>query len=571
MKDDLVFELMSGISDEHIKELEAFEAEQRAALAEQENKNAAAAAGVRGRAYRGGFGRSAVRAVVLAAVVLVFLVAGVLLSKYLNRNHTPETTPSQTETALPSPTLAPTAEPVFTPTGSVPVSTQTPALELIMPTEGSVPASTPTPAGTLTPTPAGTLTPTPAATLTTTAAPTAEPLLTPTGSVPLSTPTPAATAASTATPTAEPTATTTPTATLIPAPTATVAPTATPTAEPTPTATLLTGPEAPFMTGRVEYYYDDFLPVESDPDNIFINGTDVASINELDGNGWILTCTTYSGLLISGYAYNSASPLKDIYCRFNDQPEKHYFSGALYPREDIAAGAGFGPENAQKSGFGGTNAEQFMKLTDIREMEEGIYDMRVTACFEDGSELEICAIPLVLLERDPRDGIEALYLPFLRQPDGIRTVVALCREARVEYPAAGSYYFRTLYLENSAVNTYDLGNLNLGLFTRCEIEYASFAGWQPQDTATMSEPAFIALSKTSRFPGIGSDGPYKEDLLGLAYCTEETQLVSGHPEVTVTRRAVIDLTDIDYCGHVWFTGFMNPAGPAIVTGIYFYS
>ncbi|MBQ2307471.1 MAG: hypothetical protein II184_08155 [Clostridia bacterium] len=540
MKDDLIFELMSGISDEHIKELEAFEAEQRAALAEQENKKAAAAAGVRGRAYRGGFGRSAVRAVVLAAVVLVFLVAGVLLSKYLNRNHTPETTPSQTETALPSPTLAPTAEPVFTPTGSVPVSTPTPARELIMPTEGSVPASTPTPAVTLTPTPA--------ATLTTTAAPTAEPLLTPTGSVPVSTPTPAATLTST--------------------PTATVAPTATPTAEPTATST-------PYMTGRVEYYYDDFIPVESNPDSIFIDGTDVASINDLDGNGRILTCTTYSGLLISGYAYNSASPLKEIYCFFNDRPERHFFSGALYPREDIAAGAGFGPENAQKSGFGGTNAEQFMKLTDIRDMEEGIYEMRVTACFEDGSQLEICTVPLVVLERDPRDGIEALYLPFIRQPDGIRTEVdieSLRKKAEMDYGYAPErYYTRYVILGNKYMSTFDLGNLNLGLFSRCEIEYATPAGWKPQN-ASMSEPAFIALSQFGVFPGSGGDGPFKDFLLDscICPCTEETELVSGYP-MTVTRSAVIDLSNVDYAGHVWLTGFMNPDGPLIVTAIRFYS
>ncbi len=540
MKDDLIFELMSGISDEHIKELEAFEAEQRAALAEQENKNAAAAAGVRGRAYRGGFGRSAVRAVVLAAVVLVFLVAGVLLSKYLNRNHTPETTPSQTETALPSPTLAPTAEPVFTPTGSVPVSTPTPDVTLTM-------------------TPAVTLTPTPAATLTTTATPIATPTATSTAT-PAATPnpTPAATLTTTATPIATPTATSTAT------PTATAAPTATATATP---------PSEPYMTGLIDYYYTDYVPVEANRPDVVIPGTDVTGINNID-NG-IIVCRTYGRFLISGYAYNSSSPLKEVYCRLNDDPTEYYFTGALYPREDVAADAGFDGTNAQCSGFGGTSEAQFMALEDLWDtFEEGLYYIRIMARFENGSEFEICATPLAVMERDASDGGEMEYMPFLNQPDGLRTevnVVALCRKANVEYPAAGSYYFRTLYLENSAVNTYDMGNLNLGLFTRCEIEYASFAGWQPQDTATMSEPAFIALSKTSRFPGIGSDGPYKEDLLGLAYCTEETQLVSGHPEVTVTRRAVIDLTDIDYCGHVWFTGFMNPAGPAIVTGINFYS
>ena len=326
------------------------------------------------------------------------------------------------------------------------------------------------------------------------------------------------------------------------------------------------------MTGLIDNYYSDYVPPEASYPDSFIPGTDVTGINNIDNciSGYI--SNVY--FLISGYAYNSNSPLKEVYCCFNDDPTEHYFIGELYPREDIAAAAGFDGTNAQRSGFGGTSREQFMAMDELWEsFEEGIYKIRIMARFEDESELELCSTRLVAIEPDPA-GSEILYMPFLNQPDGLRTevnVVALCREARVDYPAAGSYYFRTLYLENSAVNTYDMGNLNLGLFTRCEIEYASFAGWQPQDTATMSEPAFIALSKTSRFPGIGSDGPYKEDLLGLAYCTEETQLVSGHPEVTVTRRAVIDLTDIDYCGHVWFTGFMNPEGPAIVTGIYFYS
>ncbi|MBQ3867952.1 MAG: hypothetical protein II789_05345, partial [Clostridia bacterium] len=218
MKDDLIRNLMSGIDDEFVDEYRASmdkKAAEIAAASGADNAAGTAVSGVaagRNTASTGSDPRkrrmAAIRRVaVTAAIALLFLVAGLLLGKYLSSNKKPLPAVSPEPTAVPA-TIAP--------------ATEVPA------TAEATQAATPTAAGEATQatTPTATAAATPTTTPTATVIPTATPTATPTSS-PDATPT----VTRTATPTPTSTRTVTPTAT--PTTTPTSVPTATPTATPT--------------------------------------------------------------------------------------------------------------------------------------------------------------------------------------------------------------------------------------------------------------------------------------------------------------------------------------------------
>ncbi|MBO5077375.1 MAG: hypothetical protein J5584_07255 [Clostridia bacterium] len=556
MKDQLIQKLMAEISDKYVAEyratLDRKAAEQAAAAANAADNSDAAAGGsaaVRSSAKRGAYrGSSRVpviwRSIAAGVVILVFLAGGLLLGKYLHKNNSPEPAataeitqmPIETPTQAVNETADVTATPAATPAGATatPSVTAAPdATSVLTPEITATPAATPVPTGM--PDVSGT-------------APDGTPIV-PTASVVTPTAMPDATSA--ATPEA-PTATSADTSTATPAATPAVTPTATPTG-------------SVYATAKLEAWTIAASGVAEEP-----------SFSDVDETSRIFFVTSLDrDVGICGYAYRSDSPLKEVYYRIGSDPTEHVCRGPLYARNDIATAAGFGTENAQSSGFGGNAESEYMLLSDLPASNR-ITTLHFMARFENGAETELGSVLYICCDVIADNG--QMYYECIWQDSGEK-VKSIKAPGRTLYIFSGldydNIYSTVIKSDISSNREYDflafydgeprafnVGNIDLSLFSYCELDYVTHADFDPYDTATMSESAFLALGTTDALPGCGADGPHREGLLATAACASY--------DADNVRTATISLADVDYDGNVWLSAYLRPGMPVFVTEIRFY-
>lgn len=262
---------------------------------------------------------------------------------------------------------------------------------------------------------------------------------------------------------------------------------------------------------------------------------------------------------MSGYAYNSESPLKEVYYRVNGETAEHLCSGNYYPRRDVAQQAGYSVDNATRSGFG--SVEDPLLLTGL-ELDCGVYALQLMARFENGTETEIAAPVLIVIP----EAEYSLY-DFSGECVGVYPG-ALNQEAGIEH----SYYppdreDEYVLFNGTATDSFCLGDLHFGLFSRCEIEYYTAVDWQPYAAGSMAEPAFVALKRIDSSSGYGGNGPYKDGMIASATLTAPEP---GSGTYTSLRTAVIDLSGSNYSGPVFLSAYPSTSGPVYVTRIAFY-
>ena len=518
MKDDKIRLLMTEISDKYIDryreilDKKAAEAAAAEAAAEGNARAAGTAAGAgagdsAGTVRTGRGGRQHLpfvwRAIAAGVAVLFFLVCGLLLGKYLHRGKPQE--PDVSPIVTPAATAAPTAT--------------------AMPSATAAPSEAPV----VTAPPADTVSPTATATLTATVTPAATPALTPTVTLAL---TPTVTPA--LTPTATPTA----------AVTATAAPTPTPAVTPTATSESNT-----YIETRLEIYE---VRCEDEP---AYNG--LTNFNYDDN--MIFSLQFPDCLYVAGYAYNSGSPLKEVYYRINDGAEEYVCPGNYYARNDVAEQAGYSVDNAVRSGFG-TDRDP-LKLTGLS-LVAGVYRLHLMARFENGTETEI-ASPVLVIDRETD---HELY----EYSEGTIGVIIRDRDVqRIDEPY-DTHEFFPLYGD---CTLFDLGELNLSLFSRCEIEYYTAPDWQPFVEGAMTEPAFISLKQGADI--VWDDGADKSRVFAWTTLAAPSPSDPPHPiysDSLVRRTAVIDLSDCTFSdlSPVSLSGYPSTSGPVYLSGMRLY-
>ena len=526
MKDDKIRLLMTEISDKYIDryreilDKKAAEAAAAEAAAEGNARAAGTAAGaVAGdsagtvRTGRGGRQRLPLvwRAIAAGVAVLFFLAGGILLGKYMRHGsrHDPAVSPEITALPVETPTPAPEE------TGGTPATTDATGTPTGLPPETDIATGTPE------------LTPTDATT----------PELTPTGVA-----TSAATPALTSTPspgiTAMPEVTATATATATAAATAT--PVATATATPSPGAYIAT---------RLEQCL-----------TICENEPELNSLSEYDyETGLIFSFIRPEPLYITGYAYNSESPLKEVFYRLNDDPAEHVCAGNFRARNDVAQEAGYGVDNASRSGFGTTGEP--LQLTGLY-LTEGIYKLRIMARFENGAEAEI-ASPVLIINNP-----EEYWYEF--NQEYISVNLPIPGGSGFELPYDTGEFFPLC--EGSTAR--DLGTLNLSVFSRCEIDYYTAPDWLPFAEGSMTEPAFISL-KQGTAEDVRNDGADKSRVLAWTTLAAPSPSDPPHPiysDSLVRRTAVIDLSDCTFSdlSPVSLSGYPSTSGPVYLSGMRLY-
>ena len=528
MKDDKIRNLMSGISDKYVAEYRAVldKKAAEAATAARTTETAAntaetaTATTAATRGDRRGRRRAPVfwRTVAACALLLIFLAGGLLLGRYLNHRRQPEPIVSPEVTVLP--TVTPAAVPEIT----------------AAPTE--------TPDATAMPTGTPVVTATPADTATSTAVVTA-----PSTDMPVVTVMPTGTPIITATPAATPVDTAAATAV------ATAVPTDPPAATPTETPDVTPSAE-PYIETKLEGYkfiYDDST----------LNYTAAYTGDPITAYFMVANRTLY----FIGYAYNSESPLKEMFLTLNDDPTERACEGTFTPREDIAERAGYSVDNAARSGFG--TEQKPLKLTGLRN-SAGIYKLHLMARFEDGTVTEV-ASPILIVEA-------LMGSEMFEYSEGV---------LRFTYLQTGSSQSDDPYVVNNAFlrfddassETFSISNLNLSLFSRCEIDYLTAPDWQPFVEGAMTEPAFIALKLGSASIGSGNDGPDLSRVLARATLTapsDSDPRLSSDPDALVCRTAVIDLSDCTYTGStsglevIYLSAYPSTSGPVYVSAVRFY-
>jgi hypothetical protein len=500
MKDDKIRNLMSGISDKYVDEYRAVLDKKAAETAAASASAATSAATSATRGARHGRQRTPFvwRAAATVAGMLFFLVCGLLLGKYLHRGKPQE--PDVSPIVTPAATAAPTAT--------------------AMPSATAAPSEAPV----VTAPPADTVSPTATATLTAAVTPAATPALTPKVTLAL-------------TPTATPTA----------AVTATAAPPPTPAVTPTATSESNT-----YIETRLEIYE---VICEDEP---AYNGlTDF----DYDDN-IILSCQFPDCLYVAGYAYNSGSPLKEVYYRINDGAEEYVCTGNYYARNDVAEQAGYSVDNAVRSGFG-TDRDP-LKLTGLS-LAAGVYRLHLMARFENVTETEI-ASPVLVIDRETD---HQLY----EYSEGTIGVIIRDRDVqRIDEPY-DTHEFFPLYGD---CTLFDLGELNLSLFSRCEIEYYTAPDWQPFVEGAMTEPAFISIKRGSA-GDIVNDGADRSRVLAWTTLTAPSSTDPRNPfdSSLVCRTAVIDLSNYadngtSDDGSIYLSAYPSTSGPVYVSMARFY-
>ncbi|MBR7061976.1 MAG: hypothetical protein IKI42_02985 [Clostridia bacterium] len=497
MKDDKIRLLMTEISDKYIDRYREILDKKAAETAAASASAATSAATSATRGARHGRQRTPFvwRAIAAGVAALFFLAGGLLLGKYLHRDKPQE--PDVSPIVTPAATAAPTAT--------------------AMPSATAAPSEAPV----VTAPPADTVSPTATATLTATVTPAATPALTPTVTLAL-------------TPTATPTA----------AVTATAAPPPTPAVTPTATSESNT-----YIETRLEIYevicedepaYNGLMDFDYD-DNI------------------IFSCQFPDCLYVAGYAYNSGSPLKEVYYRINDGAEEYVCTGNYYARNDVAEQAGYIVDNAVRSGFG-TDRDP-LKLTGLS-LVAGVFRLHLMARFENGTETEI-ASPVLVIDRETD---HQLY----EYSEGTIGVIIRDRDVqRIDEPY-DTHEFFPLYGD---CTLFDLGELNLSLFSRCEIEYYTAPDWQPFVEGAMTEPAFISLKQGADI--VWDDGADKSRVLAWTTLAAPSPSDPPHPiysDSLVRRTAVIDLSDCTFSdlSPVSLSGYPSTSGPVYLSELRLY-
>jgi ABC-type lipoprotein release transport system permease subunit len=100
------------------------------------------------------------------------------------------------------------------------------------------------------------------------------------------------------------------------------------------------------------------------------------------------------------------------------------------------------------------------------------------------------------------------------------------------------------------------------LFARGQKSVVHAISWISLGGLLVSTAALIIV--LSVYNGIG-------ELTKSLFNTFDPELIIEPAEGKTLHAGDIDLSNVDYAGHVWLTGFMNPDGPLIVTAIRFYS
>lgn len=384
------------------------------------------------------------------------------------------------------------------------------------------------------------------------------PTVTP-AAVPEITAAPTETPDATAMPTGTPVVTATPAATPVDTAAATAVATAAPTDPPAATPTEIpdvTPSAEPYIETKLEGYkfiYDDST----------LNYTAAYTGDPITAYLLVANRTLY----FIGYAYNSESPLKEMFLTLNDDPTERACEGTFTPREDIAERAGYSVDNAARSGFG--TEQQPLKLTGLRNTA-GIYKLHLMARFEDGTVTEV-ASPILIVEA-------LMGSEMFEYSEGV---------LRFTYLQTGSSQSDDPYVVNNAFlrfddassETFSISNLNLSLFSRCEIDYLTAPDWQPFVEGAMTEPAFIALKLGSASIGSGNDGPDLTRVLARATLTapsDSDPRLSSDPDALVCRTAVIDLSDCTYTGStsspgvIYLSSYPSTSGPVYVSAVRFY-
>ena len=268
-------------------------------------------------------------------------------------------------------------------------------------------------------------------------------------------------------------------------------------------------------------------------------------------------------LYVVGYAYNSESPLKEVYFRINNETEEHVCTGNYHSRNEVAEQAGYSVDNAARSGFGSQRTP--LRLTGL-DLYRGIYKLHLIARFENGTETEIAA-PLLVVNPDTGNTFYeyegdsfVLYAAALNEEDGIEH--SYCPPDRWE---------EYVLFDGAAKDHFRMGDINFGCFSRCEIEYFTDLDWQPYVAGSMAEPSFIALKSVDSSSGYGGNGPYKDGVIVSATLSAPLPADPGEEAYTSLRTAFIDLSDNTYTGPVFLTAYPSTSGPVYVTKVTFYS
>ncbi|MBQ2307480.1 MAG: hypothetical protein II184_08200 [Clostridia bacterium] len=538
MKDDKIRLLMTEISDKYIDryreilDKKAAEAAAAEAAAEGNARAAGTAAGAgagdsAGTVRTGRGGRQHLpfvwRAIAAGVAVLFFLAGGLLLGKFMRQGSRHDPAVSPEITALPAETPTPAPEETW----GTPATTDATGTPTGLPPETDIATGTPV----FTPDVSGTGVQTPE--------------LTPTGAA-----TSAATPALTSTPSSGITATpeVTATATATAAVTATPVATATATATPEVTATATPSPGA-YIATRLEQY---LIICENEPE--------LNSLNEYEYESGVITSFIRpESLYITGYAYNSESPLKEVFYRINDDPAEHVCAGNFRARNDVAQEAGYSVDNAARSGFG--TVVEPLQLTGL-DLTEGIYKLRIIARFENGAEAEIASPALVIdVPEEPR---------YEFNPEYISVNLPIPGGSGFELPYDTGEFFPLLDGSTSR----DLGWLNLSLFSHCEIDYYTAPDWLPFAEGSMTEPAFISL-KQGTAEDVRNDGADKSRVLAWTTLAAPSPSDPPHPIYSgslVRRTAVIDLSDCAFSdlSPVSLSAYPSTSGPVYLSGMRLY-
>jgi hypothetical protein len=562
MKDDMIRQLMSGISERHIKKYTDFcnakkaaEGEKSAAVTGNNAKKIGAvrSAGSGKRSSNGTF----VRNLILdAAIVILFIVAGIVLIKVVNKNRNPEPTsePMASQDVLPTipPDDSASPLPSTSPEITVPAPYDTSA-----PTDtASEPSWTPelTTDGVNTPDDTGTIAPSD------TAAPTE------TGIVDTATPIPP-TPGKTATPDTRPTPTLTPTSTSTPTLTPTSTPTSMPTATPTfaPTAAPTAAPSAtPTVVPGDEYF-------EGAVDKVYISGPDYFGRNNSSITNDPDEIYLHIGeeIFVSGYAYNSRSPLRYITYSVLDDRDQVICDGVYKQLDSLRSGHDIDVSMAARSTFGTLGDP--VCLTDLSELNRGIYTLRINAVFETG-EYEIDSYMLVI------DDFNELWdFAYQYQPDNkvVLNMMAFGEFHPDDQIAAWQYmnefgpgYDSPIFRFLSSTDSIDLGYLDLSLFSGCTVEYYTYADYDPSPTGTMEENAFLSFCTDSYHPD--NVEPHNKWELCYAELAASVSRVGDFPDFSEFRTTYFDLTDVTDSDMIYVFSYGCEYGTVFIRNITFY-